>query len=539
MPHTFRPLSSLSTYSDNPWLYAAISAIAQEASRVNMMLRQKLPDGDFLKIEKHQALDVLAKPLPMKEAEGRTHMTGRELMYLVYLNLQLNGESFWLANGMNAGGNPTRLHTLMPGLMTETLGSDNFISHYFYRPMGNDIRFEAKEIVQMKMSNPKNYFRGQSPMESARFAVQQQIQADLLNLGRLQNNAIPAGLLKTDQQVPDETRKRLVEQWKNMFGGNRSHHGHSFGFGRGGNLAEGSGAGKVGFLPQGVDFKIIQQNNQEMQFTEMKKMSREEVLANFRVPMEVLGMTDNQTRANAEASNFVFQRYTVLPILELVADSLTSDYLPMFDQTEDLEFFFDDPVPENAEEKRETSKVLFGIGSVTPNEIRQKFGLDKLDDDSADNTFLQFNQVPIASAGEEMSGHLDEEEEEDEDRKGKAEARFERIRDITLKSLLKSFGHGVRLVSELNADDVLLEAEKKNLEARAMTVALGIAEGSPISIVSAELMTAMNDGTNRACRMIGASPSSEEKKRIAKQSIRILASLEGRYAQALKKFLST
>ena len=345
MPHTFRPLSSLSTYSDNPWLYAAISAIAQEASRVDMMLRLRLPDGEFQKIEKHQALEVLARPLPMKEAEGRTHMTGRELKYLVYLNLLLNGESFWLANGENAAGNPTRLHTLMPGLITETLGSDNFISHYFYRPMGNELRFEAKEIVQMKMVNPKNYFRGQSPMQSARFAVQQQIQADLLNLGRLQNNAIPAGLLKTDQQVPDETRKRLVEQWKNMFGGHRPHHGHSFGHGSGGNLAEGAGAGKVGFLPQGVDFKVIQQNNQEMQFTEMKKMSREEVLANFRVPMEVLGMTDNQTRANAEASNFVFQRYTVLPILELVADSLTADYLPMFSETEGLEFFFDDPVP--------------------------------------------------------------------------------------------------------------------------------------------------------------------------------------------------
>src|SRR5207302_622075 len=98
--------------------------------------------------------------------------------------------------------------------------------------------------------------------------------------------------------------------------------------------------------------KSVQQTNQEMQFIEGKQMNQEDIRTNYRVGPEMLGKTDSQTRANAEAAIFVFAKYGILPFVSMFADTLTNDYLPAYPGTDGLDYGFPDPVPENMEEKR-------------------------------------------------------------------------------------------------------------------------------------------------------------------------------------------
>ena len=47
MQNEYKPLESLQMLSDNLWLYASVSVICQEVSRVKRQLRQDLVDGSF------------------------------------------------------------------------------------------------------------------------------------------------------------------------------------------------------------------------------------------------------------------------------------------------------------------------------------------------------------------------------------------------------------------------------------------------------------------------------------------------------------
>ena len=380
IPHTFKPEKSLEMYGENPWLFASVNAIALEASRIPLKLVIEHDDNEIEEIKEHQALDILKNPLPMEIQEGRGFMTGRELTTLLYIYLLLNGENFWVMDGRNAGNNPTRIFPLVPSNVEEFLGKDNLISHYFYRVGMNKIRYEAADVVHFKMANPVNWFRGHSPIKSARWSIDTHREADKHNFYRLLNNAIPGGALSSDQPVPDSERQRLLDQWKHVHEGSRK-------------------SNKIAFLPWNLKFTPIQSTNQEMQFAELKDKARDEILANYRVPIEITGKTEDQTRANAEASDYIFMRYTILPLLEIVVDTLTHDYLPMFGgtQEENMKFTFDNPVPADLEVKRQNVETLFRSGAISPNEVRREFGLKDIENEEGNKTYIPFNMMPLGS----------------------------------------------------------------------------------------------------------------------------------------------
>lgn len=200
----------------------------------------------------------------------------------------------------------------------------------------------------------------------------------MLNTKSLENSVIPAGTLETTSNVTDEQRKRILDGWRQNYAGPTN-------------------AGKVALLPNGFKFNATQMSNQDLQFIEGKQLTRDEILANYRVGLELFGRTESQTRANADAAVYVFQRFTVLPLLEMVADTLTHDYLPAFPGVDGLEFTFDDPVPQNEDSLRASAKTLSETGAATPNEIRGMFGLDPLKLDGMDVPYVSFNLVPIGS----------------------------------------------------------------------------------------------------------------------------------------------
>jgi phage portal protein BeeE len=158
----------------------------------------------------------------------------------------------------------------------------------------------------------------------------------------------------------------------------------------------------------GLSFKATQQTNHDLEFIEGKKLTRDEILINFRIGLEMFGKTESKTRANAEASIFVFTRFVVLPFLENITDVLTNHYLREFPGTEDMEFTFDDPVPQNDENKRAIAETLFKTGAITPDEIRQMFNLDPLNLPGTKVPYTTIQSIPLsedaAPAAQEKPG---------------------------------------------------------------------------------------------------------------------------------------
>jgi len=395
MPHQFKPDDSIEAYGDNTWLYSAVNSIASEVSRIPLRLREVKADGSFEEVKLHQALTVLNNPL--MDSHGKNLLTRKQMFFLLTQHLCLNGEAFWrLGSRMSerVGGSPQTCEPLKPGDVylvpdEKTKG----LLCYEYRPMGETLRFEPRDVVHFKLMNPDNFFRGHSPTKPIRFALDTHKEADKVNLNRILNNAIPAGYLKTDSAVHPDEQTKILNRFLSLFKGSKN-------------------AGRVGFMPKGVSYENVQQSNQEMQFSEGKDKNRDEILSAYRVGLEMLGKTESQTRANAESAIFVFMRFSVTPFYDQILDTLNTDFLPQFAGTKKLEFFYDDPVPENMDEKRENYRFLMEFGAATPNEARQAFGMEPLDVPEADMPHVGLNRLPLGTPAPKEEEPAEQEDDE-------------------------------------------------------------------------------------------------------------------------------
>jgi HK97 family phage portal protein len=377
IPALFNPGESLKAYGDNVHLYRAVLSIAMEIARIPLRLQTENSKGEIQVIKSHQALETLRFPQPIQG--GKSLLSAMDLKLVTLMHVLLEGEGFWnLDRRLKVNKAPTKVNILMPGNMELRLDGQSDLAEYRYRVSNREIVMDPMDVVHFKIPDPLNWLRGHAPTQAIRYSIDAHLEADKMQFKKLKNSALPGGLLRTDKKIDDVQRRKYLAAWNQMYGG-------------------GNNTGKTAFLPEGIEFQPVQQTNQEMQFVEGKQLNRDEILTAYGVGLEIFGKTESQTRANAEAAIFVFTRFGVLPYLEKFVDTLNNDFLPAFPGTDGLTFAFNDPVPENMEEKRQNGLVGFQTGSLTPNEFRKMLGLEPLKLPGMDVTYLDMGKVAIGA----------------------------------------------------------------------------------------------------------------------------------------------
>ncbi len=377
-PAFFKPKESLEAFDYNVWLGRAVKKLAEEAALIEPKLRTKNGESyRYFDADESDLLELLSRPQPI--AKGRSKLTGLQLRYVTGLHLCLNGEAFWLLDGRKkVNGVPTRIDLLMPGnvyVKHDPVTGD--LLEYVYRLYEREITLDPLDVVHFKFPDPKNWSRGHAPTQQIRYAVDTYREAELMNLKRLENNAVPGGFLKTqDLKLDDAQRKRLRAEWEQLHRGTDN-------------------AGRMAILTKGMEFDANQMTNTEMQYIEGKEWNRDEILANYGISLEVLGQTDSVTRANAEAAIFVFMRFGALFFIKSIFDVMNNDLKPAFVGNDKNELCFDDPVPENVEDKRATAGLLYASGAMTPDGMLKYFGMEPLKIKGVtDIPYIPFSSVP-------------------------------------------------------------------------------------------------------------------------------------------------
>lgn len=89
-------------------------------------------------------------------------------------------------------------------------------------------------------------------------------------------------------------------------------------------------AGKPMLLEGGLDWKEMSLSPKDMDFIELKKMSRLEICAAFGVPPEIVGDMEHATYSNYQEARKAFYQDTVIPILYKIRDRLNSTLVKKF-----------------------------------------------------------------------------------------------------------------------------------------------------------------------------------------------------------------
>lgn len=173
IPPTFRAEQTQEAYGDNPWLYSAVNVISPEVARTAFRLVRYTKAGDKKDVLSHQALETLLHPQPI--GGGKSLLTRYQMVFLLTQYLLLNGEGYWLLDGrMRVNGAPTVIAPLNPAYVYETLKDDGTIKNYIYRLLGGiraDAVLDPLDVIHFKLPDPKNWYRGLSPVQPIRYAV--------------------------------------------------------------------------------------------------------------------------------------------------------------------------------------------------------------------------------------------------------------------------------------------------------------------------------------------------------------------------------
>lgn len=343
-------------------LFSIVSRLASSTALVNWdLFRDDGTEGDDrTKVETHLALDKWAKPNPW--------MPRQEFVECFEQHLELTGEAYWVISSNSfMPGIPSQMWPVRPDRMTPVPHVTDFLAGWIYTsPDGEEVPLKINEVIQIRMPNPLDPYRGMGPVQAIQDDLAATRFASAYNKNFFVNSAEPGGIIQVDKRLSDEEFNEMTSRW------NMQHRG----------VAR---AHRVALLEQGqwIDRKYT---NRDMEFSQLRMTNRDTIMEAFSMSKHMLGISDDVNRANAEAGEVMFARYQTVPRCERIKGVLNQQYLPLFGSTGvGVYFDYENPVPDNdeAENQARTSKAnaasTLVLAGWNPDDVLEAMGLPPME----------------------------------------------------------------------------------------------------------------------------------------------------------------
>jgi HK97 family phage portal protein len=263
IPDYFSMLNQVGTgdsYLLNAWANIAVGILIRNTARADFMLTR---NGD----------EVTSGPLFELFRRPNEMMSRYDLWKETAAWWHLEGEAFWWFGPEYSAGIPETIYILDPRRMRneEPLGRGvgNFIVHknrrWFYQTDSDLIPILRDELIHFKDWNPWNPARGVNPLAALALELEQDYYANKANSQLLKNNAVPQGILKTDQAIRPEEADALERRWESKYGAARANR-------------------KIAVLGKGTEFKPLSFTPEVVKLFELKRWNVYTILAKYGIP---------------------------------------------------------------------------------------------------------------------------------------------------------------------------------------------------------------------------------------------------------------
>lgn len=320
----------LAAYGSVGTLFAVVSAISEATAAQEWWLervqrnsvRKYGPDQPRrTQVLQHPALDLWNRPNP--------YMSRHELVEVWTQHLKLAGESYGvLVSDPRFPALPLEMWPVRPDRMTPVPSSTDFLAGWVYSgPEGEKIPLDPEQVIQVKLPNPLDPYRGMSPvqalladLDAARFSAE-------WNRRFFLNDASPGGVIEVDGEMSDREFQKAKDRWYDQHRGIGNAH-------------------RVAFLTK-MKWVPVSFSPRDMQFVQLRKYSSDAIREAYRVHPAILGQSADVNRANAEAADFQLAQWNVDPTLSRFAGALNTRLLPRYADPVTVEFHYESAVPED------------------------------------------------------------------------------------------------------------------------------------------------------------------------------------------------
>lgn len=372
----------LQNYQD--WVYAAVSAIAGRVANLEYYLQLKRPgrDGDVVDIEDHILLELLEDPNPIT--------TGKELFWQTSAEIQLTGHAYWWLEPEGRVNAPVRIWRMpVEGMMSAFDNSGQMPVAYSCIVGGAQFTLPPDQVVHFRLPGGSGnaWHGGWSPLQAAARAMDLNLFSQIYEANFYRNNARPDFIVSYPGKLPE--RKFLdafMDQLRSKHQGlDRSH--------------------LPAVLGDGAKIEPLQLSSADRRFIEVSQMTRDKILACFKVPASKLGLTTDVNRANSEASDYTFNKECVAPFVSLLAAAVNKYIVGRYYQAQRgarVIFHFENPVPKDVAAEQLRIRGMIEMGLLTPNEALGELGYEPFEggDQRLIKTGLMlFENVAMAGVG--------------------------------------------------------------------------------------------------------------------------------------------
>jgi HK97 family phage portal protein len=340
-------LGGVYQYHAHAWINIAVNILIRNIARADFTIQKGGND-----IYSGAIYDLFRRPNP--------NLSRYDLWKETSAWWLLAGEAFWWFGPDYGGGIPKEIYILDPRNMRHECdlfgGLDvHFkkpVRRWFYNAGAELVPILPDEIIHFREWNPLNPVRGVNPLISLALELDQDYYANKSNSTLLKNNAVPQGILKTEQSLRQEEADQLEKRWESKYGAVKA--------GR-----------KIAVLGKGTDFKALSFTPEVIKLFELKRWNLYTILAKYGIPPRVANIVDKTTSLSGkdtQEQHSAFWKYTLIPILKQFEQFLESQFFMRFNLEETGVFdLWDIPElqdSEDAQSKRDIAEITAGIKTI-------------------------------------------------------------------------------------------------------------------------------------------------------------------------------
>jgi HK97 family phage portal protein len=331
-------------------IYACITLIASDISKVCLRLMAEREDGSEVEVEVAAFSPVLRKP--------NRYQTSIRFIEQWMLSKLTNGNTYVLKE-RDERNVVIALYVLDPWKCKPLVAPDGSV----YYDVGANLlaglpegiaAIPASEIIHdVNAPIGGHPLCGVSPIVACAMAAIQGINIQRNSTAFFMNGSQPGGIISAPAQIPDATAKRIKEYWEANY--------------------TGQNVGKVAVLGDGLKYEAMSVNAHDSQLVEQLRWTAEMVCSCFHVPPYKIGIGPTPAYNNVQALNQEYYNQALqnpMQSIELLMNeglALPKPYKTDFD--------LDDLLRMDTLTQVEAVGKAVGSGVMAPNEGRAKFGL--------------------------------------------------------------------------------------------------------------------------------------------------------------------
>lgn len=321
-------VTQMETYGTDPVIYPMVRRLAEAVGSLEWKLWERAPSGldeDRKPVLNHPIIDLIEEP--------NKFMTFGQIVEAGQQHSDLTGETNIVVGKLPGVKFPLDLWPIRPDRLEPVPDPYEFLKGWVYQ-IGNDkVPLENDELLRAILPSPLDPYRGMGPIQALMRELDAQRYGKEWQSQFFQNSARPGGIIEIPTRLGgtqfDEMRMRWSEQHKGL-----------------------SKAHRVAILENGAKWVETAFSLRDLQMAEMEAVGTDKKLIAFGFPKAVLGIVEDVNRANAEAGEYLFAKWLVLPRARRWRSMLNQQLLPMFGKDVRRKYVldFEDPVPENSEQ---------------------------------------------------------------------------------------------------------------------------------------------------------------------------------------------